>query len=159
MKTLDALVGFEATSSWPTLLHSGVILMQENLAAALFGCAVLRALSRRTVDIEESGKMLKNASELESVAVALLQQYASTNPRLTETILIRAVPVIGNRTLLHMARFAGALRTRRRRAYSYESTDRGTHSRNVMLGSFLARSRSRSRSRSLVPFAIGLLAH
>ena len=56
--------------------------------------------------------MLENAAELESLAVALLQQYASTNPRLTETILIRAVPVIGNRTLLHMARFAGALRIR-----------------------------------------------
>lgn len=80
------------------------------MAAALFGCAMLRALARRTADIEEAEKMRENARELEGWAVDLLQRYASTNPRLTETILIRSVPIIGGRTLLHMARFAEALK-------------------------------------------------
>ena len=84
--------------------------MQDSLAAATFACAVLRSMARRGKTTEDAARLEEAAQSFEALAVALLSQCLETDATFTELLLIRAVPALGGRTALQMARSAGALK-------------------------------------------------
>ena len=92
------------------VFYSYVCTVQDSLAAATFACAVLRSMARRGKTTEDAARLEEAAQSFEALAVALLSQCLETDATFAELLLIRAVPGLGGRTALQMARSAGALK-------------------------------------------------
>lgn len=85
---------------------------QEPIAAALFGCCVLRRMAARMSRTmrAQSSAFRATSDECEAFATALLEHCADTSEELAETLLVRRVRCLGERTVLQLAQSAEALK-------------------------------------------------
>ena len=86
--------------------------LQEPIAAALFGCCVLRRMAARmsrTMRAQRSAYW-STSDECEAFATALLEHCADTSEELADTLLVRRVRCLGERTVLQLAQSAEALK-------------------------------------------------